>query len=262
VIETHAHMNFPEFDEDRDAALGRARDAGVHTIINIATDFESCDRVIELAESHERLFAVVGVHPHDAKSWDGNRSAERLRKLAKHPKVVAIGEIGLDYYRDYSPRDRQKAAFVDQIAVAREMKLPIVIHNRDAFDDVFDALLDTEAFEVGGVFHCFSESPERAQQTIDLGFYISVNGVLTYKNSTMAAVGQSARLDRILLETDCPFLAPHPFRGKRNEPSYIPHIANHLAELRGCTFDDVNRITDANACEVFKLPPQNVSQGA
>jgi TatD DNase family protein len=255
VIETHAHLDFPEFDADREDVIARARDVGVHKIVNIATDFDSCDRVIELAEAHQRLYAVVGIHPHDAKSWDGDSSAERLRRLAAHPKAVAIGEIGLDYYRDYSPRDRQKAAFVDQIAIAREMKLPIVIHNRDAFNDVFDVLLETGAFEVGGVFHCFSESPERAQQTIDLGFHISVNGILTYKNSSMAAVGETARLDRLLLETDCPFLAPHPHRGKRNEPAYIPLIAGHLAQLRGCSIEEIDQVTDANATRLFRLPP-------
>jgi TatD DNase family protein len=255
VIETHAHLDFPEFDPDREAVIERARDAGVHSIINIATDFESCERVLALAENHERLFAVVGVHPHEAKTWAGKPSAERLHQLARHPKVVGIGEIGLDYFRDHSPRDRQRIALVDQIAVARELGLPIVIHNRDAFDDVLATLLETRAFEVGGVMHCFSEDVNRAQMTVDLGFHLSVNGILTYKNSSMAAVGKSARLDRLLLETDCPFLAPHPHRSKRNEPAYIPLVAECLARLRGCPLEEITHATDANAARLFQLPP-------
>ena len=137
MIETHAHLDFPDFDGDRGLAIARAQEAGVHTIINIGTDFDSCERILALAEQHDRLFAVLGIHPHDAKSWDGDRSAQRLKRLADHPKVVGIGEIGLDYFRDHSPRDQQKAVFIEQIAIARELKLPIVIHNRDAFNDLF-----------------------------------------------------------------------------------------------------------------------------
>lgn len=255
MIETHAHLDFPEFDADRNAAIQRAHDAGIHTIINIGTDFESCERILTLAEQHDRMYAVLGIHPHDAKSWDGERSAERLRRMAGHPKVVGIGEIGLDYFRDHSPRDQQKAVFSAQIAIARELGLPVVIHNRDAFDDLFAILLQDKGWEVGGVLHCFSEGVEEAVKTIDLGFHISVNGILTYKNSSMAVVGQAGRLDRILLETDCPFLAPHPYRGKRNEPSYIPFIAERLAQLRECSVDEVIATTDVNATRLFRLPP-------
>jgi TatD DNase family protein len=177
-----------------------------------------------------------------------------LKKLAQHPKVVAIGEIGLDYYRNLSPKEQQKTAFVDQVAVAKELGLPIVIHNRDAFTDIFALLLETEAFDVGGVFHCFSGTVEEAQQTIDLGFHISVNGILTYKNATMAAVGAAMPLEKILLETDCPFLSPHPFRGKRNEPSYVAHIAEKLAEIRGTSLAEIDRVTDENAQRLFNLP--------
>ena len=255
MIETHAHLDFPEFDRDREAVIERAHSAGVHTIINIGTDFASCDRILALAERYDHLYAVMGIHPHDAKTWEGERSADRLKRLAQHPKVVGIGEIGLDFFRDHSPRKQQAIAFIEQIAIARELNLPIVIHNRDAFDELFAILLSSRAFEVGGVMHCFSEGPEQAAKTIDLGFHLSVNGVLTYKNSSMAAVGQRSRLDRILLETDCPFLAPHPHRGKRNEPSFIPLIAEHLARLRGCAADEIMRITDDNAIRLFRLPP-------
>jgi TatD DNase family protein len=255
MIETHAHLDFPDFNGDREAAIQRAHDAGVHTIINIGTDFESCERILALAEQHDRLYAVLGIHPHDAKSWDGDRSAERLKRLADHPKVVGIGEIGLDYFRNHSPRDQQKAVFIEQVAIARELNLPIVIHNRDAFDDLFTILLRERGYEVGGVMHCFSEGVEEASKTIDLGFHLSVNGILTYKNSSMAAVGQSSRLDRLLLETDCPFLTPHPHRGKRNEPSYIPLVAERLAQLRECPVGEVIAATDDNAARLFRLPP-------
>lgn len=255
MIETHAHLDFPDFDGDRGLAIARAQEAGVHTIINIGTDFDSCERILALAEQHDRLFAVLGIHPHDAKSWDGDRSAQRLKRLADHPKVVGIGEIGLDYFRDHSPRDQQKAVFIEQIAIARELKLPIVIHNRDAFNDLFMILLREKGYEVGGVMHCFSEGVEEAIKTIDLGFHLSVNGILTYKNSSMAAVGQSSRLDRLLLETDCPFLTPSPHRGERNEPSYIPLVAERLAQLRECPVDEVITATDTNATRLFRLPP-------
>lgn len=254
MIDSHAHLDFHEFDTDRDDVVGRAHSAGIHTIINIATDFASCERVLALADRYPQTYAVLGVHPHDAKTWQSSRSADRLKSLAAHPKVVAIGEIGLDYFRDHSPRDVQKRAFIEQIAVARDMKLPIVIHNRDAFTDIFDIVLQTEAFEIGGVFHCFSGNLAQAQQTVDLGFYISVNGILTYKNATMAEVGVATRLDRILLETDCPFLTPHPHRGKRNEPSHVALVAQKLADLRGLTSEVISQETDANANRLFKLP--------
>ncbi len=254
MIETHAHLDFPQFDDDREAAIQRAAEAGIHTIINIGTDWDSCNRIVELAEAHPRLFAAVGIHPHDAKTWEGDKSSERLKKLAEHPKVVAIGEIGLDYYRNNSPRDKQRVALVEQIAVAIELNLPIVIHNRDAFDDIFEVLLMERAYDVGGVLHCFSEGVAEAEKSIDLGFHLSVNGILTYKKATMAEVGKSVRLDRLLLETDCPFLAPHPHRGKRNEPAYVAFVGEKLAELRGTPIDEIADVTDENANRLFRLP--------
>jgi len=253
MTDSHAHLDFPDYDKDREAAIDRARTVGIHTIINIATDFDSCQRVIALAEKNPGMYAVVGIHPHEARHWEGERSALRLRELASHPKVVGIGEIGLDYYRDHSPRDRQKAAFIDQIAIARELGLPVVIHNRSAFDDIFALLLEHRAFEVGGVMHCFSEGVEEAQKTIDLGFHLSVNGIITFKDSRMATVAQSVRLDRVLLETDCPFLAPHPHRGRRNEPAYIALVAEKMSELRGMPVAEVSAATDSNVARLFRL---------
>lgn len=254
MIDTHAHLDFPDFNSDRDEVVRRAHDAGIHTIINIATDFESCERVLRLADRYPNMYAALGVHPHDAKSWQGEKSALILRKLATHPKVVAIGEIGLDYYRDNSPRDIQKQAFIDQIAVAKELKLPIVIHNREAFGDIFDVVLREDAYMVGGVFHCFSGTAIEAVKTIELGFHISVNGILTYKNATMSDVGREVRMDRLLLETDCPFLTPHLHRGTRNEPAYVGLVAERLAELREVSKEEISRLTDANARLLFRIP--------
>jgi TatD DNase family protein len=254
MIDTHAHLDFRDFDSDREEVIKRAHKSGVHTIINIATDLQSCERVLKLADAYANMYAVLGVHPHDAKTWQGDKSAQKLRQMAAHPKVVAIGEIGLDYFRDHSPRDLQRAAFIEQIAVAKDLRLPIVIHNRDAFGDIFDVVLREDAYMVGGVFHCFSGTPVEAGKTIELGFHISVNGILTYKNSTMAEVGRTARLDRILLETDCPFLTPHPHRGKRNEPGHVSLVADKLVELRGISKEEVSRQTDANARQLFRLP--------
>ncbi|HEX9749753.1 MAG TPA: TatD family hydrolase [candidate division Zixibacteria bacterium] len=253
MIDSHAHLNFDAFDSDRDAVVERAHQAGVHTIINIATDFESCERVLELAERYERTYATVGIHPHDAGIWEGSASTKRLMELAQHPKVVAIGEIGLDYYRNLSPPDQQRRAFIEQMAVARDCQLPIVIHNRDAFDDIFALVLKSGTPSLGGVFHCFSESPQTARQVIDLGFHVSVNGIVTFKNATMSEVARTVRLDRMLLETDCPFLAPHPHRARRNEPSYIPLVAAHIATLRGIDVTDVEAQTDANVRRLFRL---------
>ena len=257
MIDSHAHLDFPDFDQDREAVVERAHAAGIHTIINIATDFESCQRVLTLAENHPRIYAVVGIHPHEAKHWEGDRSVDRLKKLAAHPKVVGIGEIGLDYYRDHSPRDRQKEAFIDQIGLARELGLPVVIHNRDAFEDIFATLLAHRAFDVGGVMHCFSEGVEEAQKTIDLGFHLSVNGIITFKDSRMAEVGRVVRLDRVFLETDCPFLTPHPHRGKRNEPAYVSAVAAKLAELRGCSIEEISEATDSNVARLFRFPVED-----
>ncbi|MBI3872212.1 MAG: TatD family hydrolase [candidate division Zixibacteria bacterium] len=253
MIDTHAHLDSPDYDADREAVIERAHAAGVHTIIAIATDLESSDRVLALADSHPSVYAAVGVHPHEAKAWEGATSAARLRELAKPPKVVAIGEIGLDYFRDHSPRAAQERAFRDQVQIARELELPIIIHNREAWEDILHLVEETDAAQVGGVFHCFAGSPEDARRIIDLGFHISVNGILTYKNAGMAAVVQHVPADSILLETDCPYLTPHPYRGRRNEPAHVSIVAGRLAELRGVDPTQIERETDANATSLFGL---------
>ncbi len=253
MIDTHAHLDFDQFDNDRDSIVSLATAEGVETIINIGTDLASSRRSIELAETYEQVYATVGVHPHDAKTWEKSHAAE-LEKMAEHPKVLAIGEIGLDYYRNYSPHDQQKRAFTDQIAVARNVGLPIVIHNRDAFGDVFQTLLENNAHEVGGVMHCFAGTVEEAWQTVDYGFIISVGGRLTYKNSQDVPVADKIPLEKIVLETDCPFLTPVPYRGKRNHPALVKYVRAKLAELKKMPEAEIDRITTQAARQAFGLP--------
>jgi TatD DNase family protein len=253
MIDTHTHLDFDQFDADRDAVIQIALNEGVELIINIGTDFSSSQKSIELAEKYPQVFAAVGIHPHDAKTWNSRTDPARLEKLAAHPHVVAIGEIGLDFYRNYSPHEDQRRAFADQIAVARNLHLPLVVHNREAFNDTFDMLLDCRAHEVGGVMHCFAGTPEQGWQTVDYGFLLSVGGRLTYTNSGDPAVAEAVPLDKILLETDCPFLTPMPFRGKRNHPALIKHVRAKLAEIKRVTEAEVDRVTTAAARKVFRL---------
>lgn len=253
MIDTHTHLDFDQFDTDRDAVIQIALNEGVELIINIGTDFPSSQKSIELAEKYPQVYATVGIHPHDAKTWNSHTDPARLEKLAAHPRVVAIGEIGLDYYRNYSPHEDQRRAFADQIAVARNLHLPIVVHNREAFDDTFDMLLDHRAHDIGGVMHCFAGTPDQGWQTVDYGFLLSVGGRLTYKNSLDPAVAEAVPLEKILLETDCPFLTPMPFRGKRNHPALIKHVRAKLAEIKRVTEVEVDSVTTAAARKVFCL---------
>ncbi len=256
MIDTHAHLDFEQFDDDREKVIQDAHDQGVEIIVNIGTDFASSEKSIALAQKHPGICATVGVHPHDARTWDPKVSPERLEKLAAHPRVVAIGEIGLDYYRNYSPVEDQKRAFADQIAVARNLKLPLVIHNRDAFEDVFEVMLDCGAHDLGGVMHCFSGTVEQAWQTIDYGLYISVGGRLTYPKSNDPAVAAEIPLDKILLETDCPFLSPVPFRGKRNHPALVRYVRMRLAQIKRVSEAEVDAVTTTAGRKLFRLPDE------
>jgi len=259
MIDTHAHLDFDQFDSDRDAVIKVARSEGVELIVNIGTDFPSSEKSITLAEEYPSIYATVGTHPHDAKTWNSKTDPARLEKLAAHPRVVAIGEIGLDYYRNYSPHGDQKRAFADQIAVARNLHLPIVVHNREAFEDVFKMLLEGGAHDVGGVMHCFAGTVDQAWQTIDYGFYISVGGRLTYKNSGDVPVAKAMPLEKILMETDCPFLTPVPFRGKRNHPALVKYVLAKLAEIKQVAEDEVDRATTAAAKMLFGLNNETTS---
>lgn len=254
IIDTHAHLNAPEFDEDREAVIARARENGVSTIVNIGFNRETIPTCLELAEKYEFIYAVVGWHPQDAKDMT-DADLEWIEELTKHPKVVGIGEMGLDYYWDTSPRDVQAEVFRKQIRLARKLKLPIVIHNRDAHQDVIQILREEKAEEVGGIMHCFSGSWETAKLALDLNFYISFGGPVTFKNAKQPKeVAAKVPLDRLLVETDCPYLTPHPFRGKRNETGYVRYVAEEMANLRGVSLEEIAAITSENAKRLFRLP--------
>lgn len=249
LIDSHCHLDSPEFDSDRDAVIERAFEAGIEHIVAIGTGSGPPDLEagIRLADKYSAFYATVGVHPHDAaKSSDADLG--RLSELLKHPKVIAVGEIGLDYHYDFSPRDMQKSRFIEQMEIAAQAKKPIVIHTREAWDDTF-ALLDEhwKPHALPGVMHCFSGGPAEAQRALDLGFYLSFGGILTFPKATdVQVVARQAPQDRLLVETDAPYLAPAPKRGKRNEPALVVHTARKLAELRGQAYENVCRITTDN----------------
>ncbi len=251
MIDSHAHLNDPRFAKDLDEVIERARIAGVHTIINIGYDLESSRRAVALAEQYTGLWAVVGLHPHDARLWtDKMRNA--FVELAQHSKVVAIGEIGLDYHYDNSARDRQREVFKLQLALARELGLPAVIHSREASQDTVEII--EEFPDVNCLLHCYSGSWETAEVYRKLGHFFSFGGPITFKNAhRLRGVAQRISPERLLVETDCPYLTPHPFRGKRNEPAHIPYIMEKLAELHGLTVAEMTKITAENTRRFFRL---------
>jgi len=254
LIDTHAHLDDRRFNRDRDRVIERAKKEGITTIIHIGFDKESSLNACSMAEKYEDIYAAVGVHPHDAKDASDD-VLELIYNLAKtKKKVVAVGEIGLDYYRDLSPRDVQKRVFSHQIALAKELDLPIVVHDRDAHGDVLKILKEERAGRVGGILHCFSGSREMAEECIKMGLYISFAGPITYSNARrLVEVARYVPLDRFLVETDCPYLTPEPYRGKRNEPAYVKLVAQKAAEIKGITFEELAKITTANAKEVFRI---------
>ncbi len=251
MIDTHCHLDFPEYNRDREEVIVQAAEHGVDRLINIGVDAKTSRVSFSLANSYENIFCTVGVHPHDSKTLTP-QFLDEMATMAEHRKVVGIGEIGLDYYRDLSPRPLQKEAFVSQLDLAVSLNLPVVIHVREAMDDAID-IVKKYTGRVHGTFHCFPGTPEQAQQVIDLGFHISVNGILTYKNAKMARVAAEVELERILIETDAPFLTPVPHRGKRNVPAYVKIVCAKLAEVRGMDMAEVDKITTRNAEKLFGL---------
>ena len=245
LVDSHCHLDDPKFDDDRDVAIARARAAGVERLLAIGTGSGPPDleAAVRLAERYDFIYATVGVHPHDA-SKATEEAFVRLRELAAHPKVVAIGEIGLDYHYDFSPRPVQRDVFARQVALAAEAGRPIVIHTREAWDDT---LAEVRSLRHGGIMHCFTGDTVQARQALDRGFHLAFGGVLTFPRAD--SVREAARItpdDRLLLETDCPYLAPAPHRGKRNEPAFLVETARRLAELRGCTAEEIAEITTRN----------------
>ncbi len=255
LIDTHCHLDAASCPEGADAALARARSAGVGAFVAIGVgSLEAARETVELAERHPDVVATVGVHPHDAAGSTAELEAE-LRRLAEHALVVAIGEIGLDYHYDHSPRDVQQATFRRLLAVARGVKKPIVIHTRSAPEATLAILEEENARDIGGVIHCFSEDLAFARRALDLGFDLSFSGIVTFKGArSIQDVAVWAPSDRLLVETDSPYLAPVPLRGKRCEPAYVLHTARRVAELRGISEADLARTTSENACRRFGRP--------
>lgn len=248
LVDSHCHLDGERFSQDRDAVIARARSAGVEYMLAIGSgdgppDLEAA---IRLADAYPFIYATAGVHPHDAakataETWPA------LASLTAHPKCVALGEIGLDYHYDFSPRHLQQAVFVRQMELARDASLPIVIHTREAWSDTIALIRQHWDPALGGIFHCFSGGPAEAQQALDLGFHISFSGIVTFPSATeIHAAAAIVPPDRLLIETDSPYLAPIPFRGKRNEPAYVLHTATRLAELRGSSTDSIAALTTAN----------------
>lgn len=249
MIDSHCHLDNPQFDPDREAVIDRALAAGVERMVVIGTGEGPPDveAGIRLADRHEAIYATVGVHPHDASKATPD-TYKHLRDLLKHPKVIALGEIGLDYHYDHSPREVQREAFLQQMLIAGEAGKPIVIHTREAWEDTI-ALLEVywRPYGLGGIMHCFSGGPMEAKRCLDLGFHLSFGGIVTFpKAIDVQEAARSTPSDRILIETDAPYLAPVPYRGKRNEPAFVAQTARKLAELRGVAPEEIARMTTEN----------------
>lgn len=254
MIDSHAHISTPTFADDRDAVLARARDAGLTAIIDVGCDLASSRDSVALAEADPMVWAVVGVHPHEAQHWD-DQTAPALRELSRHPRVVAIGEGGLDFYYDHSPRDVQRDVFRKQVTLAIELDLPIVLHVRDAYDEAHALLDELRDPKLRGVSHCFTGDARQAAGFVERGFAVSFTGVVTFKSAQQ--VQEAAKVvppELLLVETDCPYMAPVPLRGQRNEPSFVVHTAEFLAALRGEDPAELKARTAANTRRVFGLP--------
>lgn len=245
-IDSHAHIQLSQFDRDRDAVLKRAAEADVSNILVIGFDMETSLGAVQLAEKYTQIYATVGMHPHDAKDLTPD-ILKTFRELAAHPKVIALGEIGLDYYRNLSPRPLQKAAFEKQLDLAEALQMPIIIHNRDAYMDILPILEARKPGSVRGVLHCFTGDVELMHRSLAIGFHIGIGGIVTYPNAKdVQAVAKEVPEDRLLIETDCPWLAPQFRRGKRNEPAYVRAVAEKIAELRDTSVETIGETTTKN----------------
>ncbi|MDP2911046.1 MAG: TatD family hydrolase [Candidatus Omnitrophota bacterium] len=253
LIDTHCHLDFKDFKDDRDAVLKRSIDSGVGVIINVGSSMEGTARSIELAAENDFIYAAAGIHPHEAdkaRETDMKLFAEFLDK----PKVVAVGEIGLDYYRNISSKENQKKLFEELLQKAKEKTLPLIIHNRESHQDMLDILSNVIGSHVFGVMHCFSGDEMFLKKCLDRGFFISFTCNITYKNAgKLREIAKLVPMDRLLIETDAPFLAPQDFRGKRNEPAYVKYAAEEIAKIKGISFEEVSNITTLNAKKLFRL---------
>lgn len=253
LIDTHCHLNSPQFAEEVEELIHKAAEQGVRKIVIPSYDYESNLRAIEIAEQHEGVYAQVGYHPCDLNDLTDDHY-QRLYEWSKHPKVVAIGEIGLDYHWDTTTPELQDRMFRKQIAIAKELGRPIVIHDREAHGDILKILKEENAAQVGGIMHCYSGSWEMAQECMKLNFYISFGGPVTFKNGKRPQeVASKVPLERLLVETDAPYLTPEPHRGKRNEPAYVRHVAEKIAALRELSYEEIARQTTQNAEAIFRF---------
>jgi len=265
LIDSHAHIDFPQFAEDREAMLARARAAGVQTLLAVGTGPgpEKLDAAIPYAEAHDWIYTSVGIHPHEAKEVTPAHLVE-LERLAKHPKVIAWGEIGIDYFYDHSPRDVQARVFSDQMRLARAAKLPIIIHCRDAWPDCLDQIeREWKSSGLGGILHCFTGTLEEAKRGLEMGFLISFAGNSTYpKAQNIRDVAKVLPMENILIETDSPYLAPQAYRGKRNEPAYVAEVAKTLASVRNLSPEEAASRTAENFRRFFRLERQGTATNA
>ncbi|MFB4260578.1 TatD family hydrolase [Shouchella clausii] len=257
LFDTHVHLNAKQFHGDVKETIARAQDAGVKEMVVIGFDEPTIERAMELVEQYDDLYAAVGWHPVDAIDMK-DKHLHWLEELSAHRKVVALGEMGLDYHWDKSPKDVQKEVFRKQIALAKKVKLPIIIHNREADQDVVHLLEEEGAAEVGGIMHCFGGSVEIADRCLNMNFHIGLGGPVTFKNARRPKeVAAHVPIERLLIETDCPYLAPHPYRGKRNEPAYVKRVAEDIAELRGIRYEELSQKTRENALKLFGIKDNN-----
>lgn len=251
-IDTHAHLEMEAFDSDRDEVLKRAAEAGLAAIVTVGTTLADCKKAVALAGRYPLLYAAVGIHPHEVKAIDAG-TYDALRILARQDKVVAIGEIGLDFFYDLSPREVQLRRFAEQLDLAEELDMPVIIHDREAHAETLRILRQRKG-RLRGVLHCFSGDQAMARECLEMGFHLSVAGPVTYRRADqLRAVAREIPLERLLIETDAPYLAPQPHRGKRNEPAYVVETAGCLAEILGLPVDELKRLTSANARRLFSI---------
>ncbi|TJX68173.1 TatD family deoxyribonuclease [Soehngenia saccharolytica] len=252
-IDSHTHLDDERFDSDRDLVIKNLKANEIDLVVNIGADIASSISTMNLAKTHENIYAAVGVHPHSVSELVGV-GLDEIENLARQDKAVAIGEIGLDYYYENSPKNLQKEYFIEQIRLAKKLDLPIVIHSREAVKDTLDIIKSEKSSNLRGVMHCFSSSVEIAKEYIKLGFYIAIGGVVTFKNARVTKeVAQFIPLENLLIETDCPYLAPEPFRGKRNEPKYIKYTAEEIAKIKEIDLEEIAYSTSANAKKLFGI---------
>lgn len=253
LIDSHTHLDDSRFDEDREKLIESFEEDGIELVVNIGADLQSSIRTVALTEEYEKIYGTVGIHPHDAKDIDES-TIEILRSFTNREKIVGIGEIGLDYYYDNSPRDVQRKWFREQLKLAKEVNLPVVIHSRDAAQETFDIIKEEQDGSLRGVIHCYSGSVEMAKEYVKLGFYIGIGGTVTFKNAKVVKdVAREIDLENILIETDAPYLTPEPNRGKRNQSAYVRYVAGEIAVLKGISYEKVAETTNKNAKKLFDI---------